>query len=271
MPDKHPLAPWLRLTLTPGLGPAAQRQLLAAFGLPECIYAAGFSAIAAVVGAPLAGKLLDHDAAAAVDLALEWLTQPGNAILTLGDAAYPASLLEIPDPPVVLYVKGDVTLLSQPSIAVVGARSATPQGEANAEAFATELSAAGLTIVSGLALGIDGAAHRGGLSGPGRTVAVIGRCRPDLSGAQCRTGPTNRRARSDHQRVRPRDWAAGPQFSPAQPPDRRPCQRRAGGRGGREERFPDHRSPGDRVRPRGFRHPGVDSFAAGTGVSPPHP
>jgi DNA processing protein len=174
LPDKHPLAPWLRLTLTPGLGPAAQRQLLAAFGLPECIYAAGFSAIAAVVGAPLAGKLLDHDAAAAVDLALEWLTQPGNAILTLGDAAYPASLLEIPDPPVVLYVKGDVTLLSQPSIAVVGARSATPQGEANAEAFATELSAAGLTIVSGLALGIDGAAHRGGLSGPGRTVAVIG-------------------------------------------------------------------------------------------------
>jgi DNA processing protein len=75
---------------------------------------------------------------------------------------------------VLLYVKGDAALLSRQSIAVVGARSATPQGEANAEAFSTALSAAGLTIVSGLALGIDAAAHRGGLSGPGSTVAVIG-------------------------------------------------------------------------------------------------
>lgn len=174
MSDTHPLAPWLRLTLTPGLGAAAQRQLLAAFGLPECIYGAGFGAVAAVIGAPAAGKLFDHDATAAVDLALEWQALPGNAVLTLGDAAYPASLLEIPDPPVLLYVKGDVTLLSRQSIAVVGARSATPQGEANAEAFSTALSAAGLTIVSGLALGIDAAAHRGGLSGPGSTVAVIG-------------------------------------------------------------------------------------------------
>jgi DNA processing protein len=174
LPDNHPLASWLRLTLTPGVGAATQRQLLAAFGLPECIYDAGFASVAAVIGAPAAGKLLDHDATAALDLALEWQARPGNAILTLGDAAYPASLLEIPDPPVVLYVKGDSALLSRPAVAVVGARSATPQGEANAEAFSTALSAAGLTIVSGLALGIDAAAHRGGLSGPGSTVAVIG-------------------------------------------------------------------------------------------------
>jgi len=168
------LAPWLRLTLTPGVGPSVQRQLLAAFGLPGRIFDAGHSAIAGVIGAPAARTLLDYDSAAAVELALEWADQPGNTILTLGDEAYPALLLEIPDPPVTLYVKGDPLLLSRQSIAVVGARSATPQGEANAEAFATSLSRAALCIVSGLALGIDAAAHRGGLSGPGSTVAVIG-------------------------------------------------------------------------------------------------
>ncbi|WP_374245484.1 DNA-processing protein DprA [Zoogloea sp.] len=174
MPDPHPLAAWLRLTLTPGVSPGSQRQLLAAFGLPEHLYAAGHSALAAVVGAAVARTVLEHDATAAVDAALAWCDEPGNLILTLGDTLYPPGLLEIPDPPVLLYVKGDPALLSRESIAVVGARSATPQGEANAEAFATELSRGGLGIVSGLALGIDAAAHRGGLAGPGGTVAVIG-------------------------------------------------------------------------------------------------
>ena len=174
MEARHPLASWLRLSLTPGLGAAAQRQLLAAFGLPDAIFDAGHSALAAVVGSPAARLLLDHDAGEAVTRALQWADEPGNTLLTLGDPAYPASLLEIPDPPVCLYVKGDVALLSREAIAVVGARSATPQGEANAEAFSASLSRGGLGIVSGLALGIDAAAHRGGLSGPGRTVAVIG-------------------------------------------------------------------------------------------------
>ena len=174
MSSSDPLAPWLRLILTPGVGPGQQRQLLAAFGPPEGIYAAGHSAIAAVIGGPTARILLEHDATQAVDTALEWLSQPGNRLLTLGDEAYPAALLEIPDPPVALYVKGDAALLSRPSLAVVGARNATPQGEANAESFSRALSEAGLCIVSGLALGIDAAAHRGGLAGPGSTVAVIG-------------------------------------------------------------------------------------------------
>ncbi len=174
MSNSHPLAAWLRLTLTPGVSAGNQRQLLAAFGLPENIYAAGHSALAAVVGSPVARTVLEHDAGAAIDAALAWADEPGNHIITLGDPLYPATLLEIPDPPVLLYVKGDPTLLSRPSIAVVGARSATPQGEANAEAFATVLSQRGLGIVSGLALGIDAAAHRGGLAGPGGTVAVIG-------------------------------------------------------------------------------------------------
>ncbi len=174
MSNPHPLAAWLRLTLTPGVGAGSQRQLLAAFGLPENIYAAGHSALAAVVGSPIARTVLEHDTAAAVDGALAWADEPGNNVITLGDPLYPAALLEIPDPPVLLYVKGDPALLSRQSIAVVGARSATPQGEANAEAFATVLSQGGLGIVSGLALGIDAAAHRGGLAGPGCTVAVIG-------------------------------------------------------------------------------------------------
>jgi DNA processing protein len=174
LPSSDPLAPWLRLILTPGVGPGQQRQLLAAFGPPEGIYAAGHSAIAAVIGGPAARTLLEHDATPAVEVALEWLSQPGNRLLTLGDEAYPAALLEIPDPPVALYVKGDAALLSRPSLAVVGARNATPQGEANAESFSRALSEAGLCIVSGLALGIDAAAHRGGLAGPGSTVAVIG-------------------------------------------------------------------------------------------------
>lgn len=164
----------MRLTLTPGLGPTAQRQLLAAFGPPDALYTASHSALAGVVGGAAARLLLEHDASGAVDQALAWLDEPGNALLTLGDEAYPAGLLEIPDPPVCLYVKGDVSLLQRPGLAVVGARSATPQGEANAEAFASVLSRAGLVVVSGLALGIDAAAHRGGLVGAGRTVAVIG-------------------------------------------------------------------------------------------------
>ena len=174
MSNPHPLAAWLRLTLTPGVGAGSQRQLLAAFGLPENIYAAGHSALAAVVGSPIARTVLEHDTAAAVDGALAWADEPGNSVITLGDPLYPAALLEIPDPPVLLYVKGDPALLSRQSIAVVGARSATPQGEANAESFSRALSEAGLCIVSGLALGIDAAAHRGGLAGPGSTVAVIG-------------------------------------------------------------------------------------------------
>ena len=106
--------------------------------------------------------------------ALAWLEQPGNALVTLADATYPRLLLEIADPPPVLYIRGRVELLQRPALAVVGSRNATAQGAANAESFAKALSASGLTIVSGLALGIDAAAHRGGLAGPGSTIAVLG-------------------------------------------------------------------------------------------------
>ena len=95
-------------------------------------------------------------------------------MLTLADTAYPKQLLEIPDPPALLYVAGSPELLSIPSLAVVGSRNATPQGLRNAHAFARAFSDAGLAIVSGLAIGVDSDAHRGGLEGPGSTIAVLG-------------------------------------------------------------------------------------------------
>jgi DNA processing protein len=165
---------WLRLTLIPGVGGETRRQLLKAFGLPDAIFSAGAGALRAVVGATLAERLLAHDCEREIDAALEWAAQPANRIVTLADAAYPQALLEAADPPVLMYAKGHLEALNRPSLAIVGSRNATKQGEATAEAFAAHLSAAGLTIVSGLALGIDAAAHRGGLSGRGSTVAVIG-------------------------------------------------------------------------------------------------
>jgi DNA processing protein len=95
-------------------------------------------------------------------------------VLSIGDSDYPAVLLQTPDPPLLLYVQGKVELLNRRSLAVVGSRNASAQGVDNARSFGAHLSQQGWTIVSGLAFGIDGAAHEGGLSGPGSTVAVVG-------------------------------------------------------------------------------------------------
>ena len=168
------LASWLQLTLTPGLGAATIRQLLAQFGLPENVLGAKRADLSRFTG-PEALRALDSDPVArAVEHALAWLAQPGNAIITLADAAYPRLLLEIPDPPALLYCCGRTELLNHAALAVVGSRNATAQGAANAERFAHTFSDSGLTIVSGLAQGIDAAAHRGGLSGAASTVAVLG-------------------------------------------------------------------------------------------------
>ena len=171
------LADWLRLARVPGVGTQGQRALLAAFGLPGHIFAAGRGALAAVVGGAAADALLAAPAQADIERTLAWAGEAGNHILTLADAAYPRQLFDIADPPVLLYVKGEPALLSRPGIALVGARSATAAGEANAEAFARALAQQGLVVVSGLALGIDAAAHRGALaagSAGAGTVAVIG-------------------------------------------------------------------------------------------------
>lgn len=181
MPAGSVDADWLRLTLVPGIGGETQRKLLAAFGLPEQIFAAERSALAAVIGPKATERLLETATCEAVEAAQAWASLPGQHIVTLADADYPAPLLELPDPPTLLYVRGSRSLLGKISatgissaIAVVGSRNATGQGEANAHAFAGALAEAGFCIVSGLALGIDAAAHRGALAAKGDTIAVIG-------------------------------------------------------------------------------------------------
>lgn len=168
------LAAWLRLTLIPGIGGETQRKLLAAFGLPDAIFAASRSALRAVIGDKGANLLLDSDNQLRIAQALEWAQQENCHLVCLADSTYPPTLLQIPDPPNLLYVRGNVELLQRPCLAIVGSRNATPQGCQTAEDFAHSLADSGLCIVSGLALGIDAAAHRGALQGIAGSLAVIG-------------------------------------------------------------------------------------------------
>lgn len=168
------LAGWLDLSLAPGVTAARLRALLAAFGLPAQVLACTRAQLEKVVPAEVAGAIRAGGREAAVQAALDWASSDRHWILTLADSSYPQQLLQISDPPPVLYVRGDPARLSGDCLAVVGSRNATSQGESNAENFSRALSDAGLTIVSGLALGIDAAAHRGGLAGASSSVAVIG-------------------------------------------------------------------------------------------------
>lgn len=177
MQDTDPLPSWLRLAETPGLGPVRAQRLLARFGDPAGVLGAGEADLAAVVPAALAQALARPPAptlSTYINKALEWQAQPGNRVLTLCDPAYPPLLRDIADPPLLLYCKGRVDLLAGTAVAIVGSRNATAQGAANARAFARALSEAGITVVSGLALGIDAAAHEGALGAIGATVAVVG-------------------------------------------------------------------------------------------------
>lgn len=180
VPTQEELQAWLRLSLEPGLEPAAARHLLAVAGLPQGIYAQPAATLRQWLPAGLAAQLRQPPAPelqAGIDAASAWLAEPGHHLLTLADSAYPPSLLDLHDPPLVLYVHGDPASLRRSALAIVGARSATPAGQDNARAFARHLAAQGWCIVSGLAQGIDAAAHEGALqAGPdgAGTVAVLG-------------------------------------------------------------------------------------------------
>jgi len=165
---------WLRLTLVPGVSPAQQQRLMRALGTPEQVLASPHARITEIAGADAQARLAAGPDAAQLAKALAWLEAGDHHLVTLADASYPRAWLEIPDPPTALYAIGDITLLNAPAIAIVGSRNATPQGARDAEAFAFELSKAGLAIVSGMALGIDAAAHRGGLAGGASTIAIVG-------------------------------------------------------------------------------------------------
>jgi DNA processing protein len=174
---REELAAWLRLVLTPGVGNDSARKLLAAFGLPKGLFDQPVTALAAVVGERLALALQQapESLATEVEKTERWLESDNHHLLTLGDAAYPAALLETSDPPLMLYVVGELGALDQANkIAIVGSRNPTPQGEINARQFATALGGAGLCVVSGLALGVDGAAHEGALAANAATIAVVG-------------------------------------------------------------------------------------------------
>ena len=170
------LVPWLALRRLRGVGTRTQFELLDHFGSIEAI----FSASRGQLEKTLVGKNEAIDALLAgpdekvLKSELEWLSEPGHHLLTWSDPDYPVLLREIPDPPLVLYIAGERQLLSARQLAIVGSRNPTPMGRENARAFAKSLAGAGLVITSGMALGVDGAAHRGALEAGGKTIAVAG-------------------------------------------------------------------------------------------------
>lgn len=186
--DRDELAAWLRLTLTPGVGNASARKLLSAFGLPQAVFGQSARALCQVVTSTQAAALqeLPPDLEEQTERTWRWLEEAADGIsrqvATLGDASYPAMLLDIEDPPLLLYMAGQLPAPA-PAIAVVGSRNPTPQGAAHAHQFAQAFGQAGFIVVSGLALGIDGAAHAGALAGAETrgpdggscaTIAVVG-------------------------------------------------------------------------------------------------
>lgn len=191
------LAGWLRLQQTGGVGLLTSHKLLERFLHPQAIFEASRSDLLEVVTARQADALLAPPSGAAaahidewLDAMLAWQAQPGHRLLPFDHPDYPDDLRHIVAAPLLLYVKGRSELLAGRAVAVVGSRNASRQGVLNAEHMAQTLSDAGVTVVSGLALGIDAAAHLGGLSGPGSTVAVLGtgidRIYPARNGALAR-------------------------------------------------------------------------------------
>jgi DNA processing protein len=165
---------WIALEAIPGLGPETSRRLLAQFADPVGIFSASTSQLRPLVGDKIAAALAtpvnqdDHRET------LDWLATPDAHLITWNDPDFPEPLRGMPDAPFWLYVKGQRAALRRPMLAIVGSRNATAQGKRDAQAFGQALAEAGLTIISGLADGIDTAAHEGGLAGNGTGVAVVG-------------------------------------------------------------------------------------------------
>jgi DNA processing protein len=185
--EAEAFAAWFALLHAEGVGRSTARELLAAFGGPQEVLAAPRAVVRERFGAKLADSLARRPDQHAERLAaaLAWWRggAPGERhVLVLGDEAYPERLLHTADPPLLLYAQGDLACLARPAVAIVGSRQATPQGLDHARRFARALAQAGVCVVSGLASGIDGAAHEGaldvaeqaGATGLGGTVAVVG-------------------------------------------------------------------------------------------------
>ncbi|MGA9043228.1 MAG: DNA-processing protein DprA [Terriglobales bacterium] len=166
---------WLALALTPGLGPGKARRLVEFFGSVQALFAASLTELEAAGLRAVSAQSLGTGRS--LELAHDELAKAAAEdaqIVTYEDPAYPAELKQIYDPPLVLFVRGNVAALSQPGIALVGTRHPTPYGTGMAERLACDLAARGLVIFSGLARGVDTAGHRGAISAKGKTVAVFG-------------------------------------------------------------------------------------------------
>lgn len=167
---------WIALNMTPGVGPRAATKLLERFGSADAVFAARRPELESLRLKPeTIESIIRHEFKDKAGRELERVKELGGDILILDDGSYPALLREIDDPPPVLYVKGDwQACFEQPSVGVVGARMCSTYGENSSEMIARDLASRGITITSGLARGIDAAAHRGAMKGLGRTVAVMG-------------------------------------------------------------------------------------------------
>ncbi len=174
MPEQPSIRAWLTLSLIRGLGGESIRHLLREFGSPEAVLNASPGRLKSIVKPGLSGAIIAGVSDEQLAPALAWLEDGQNHIVTLADKDYPQALLNIPDPPLLLYVKGRLDLLNRTAFAIVGSRHATPQGMVNSEQFAHALSDAGYCIISGMAHGIDAAAHKGALLGRGSSIAVAG-------------------------------------------------------------------------------------------------
>jgi DNA processing protein len=166
---------WLALSLTPGLGPTRSRKLVEHFGSSEAVFRASLTELESTDIQAVSAQSLATGKSA--ELAREELARAADAgitVVSIEDAFYPSRLKEIYDPPVILYVRGNAEVLIRPGIAVVGTRHPTPYGSGMAERLASDLAAQGLLIISGMARGVDTAAHRGAISAKGKTVAVFG-------------------------------------------------------------------------------------------------
>jgi DNA processing protein len=165
----------LRLALVPGIGPKTQRALLGAFGSPAEVLAAGSAALQQVdgIGPKLARAIVEARDSEEALREFEACARAGVTLVRHGTPAYPRPLAEIPDPPLILYTRGTLAARDELAVAIVGSRRCTLYGKQQAERLARALAQAGMTIVSGLARGIDGAAHRGAMEGGGRTIAVL--------------------------------------------------------------------------------------------------
>ncbi len=172
-PDSR--AAWLHLSLTPGLGAVRIHALLRKFGLPENILSSSLEALSLELGLELAQRLKAQNPQrqAAVDLNLNWSRKPNHHLLALDDGLYPGALLHLTDPPPLLWAIGKLDLLAKPAVGIVGSRHATRGGIHHAREFARSLGDANRTVISGMARGIDAAAHEGGLQTGSSTIAVL--------------------------------------------------------------------------------------------------